>query len=118
MSVCLSDRLSDYLSATPHTTPLVVATPMQICEVLRADGLVYQEVEDLLEVGHELNPAIKQWDAACFDGHYVTGELPAPTTVLRSSGPALHRFARTSPFSLIAQSVSLGAATPCFIFLC
>jgi glutamine phosphoribosylpyrophosphate amidotransferase len=47
---------------------------LQICEVLRADGLVYQDVEDLLAVGHELNPNIKTWDAACFDGHYVTGE--------------------------------------------
>jgi glutamine phosphoribosylpyrophosphate amidotransferase len=41
--------------------------------VLRADGLVYQDVDDLLAVGYELNPNIKVWDAACFDGHYVTG---------------------------------------------
>lgn len=48
----------------------------QICDVLRADGLVYQDVDDLLEVGMALNPSIKQFDAACFDGHYVTGEHP------------------------------------------
>lgn len=42
--------------------------------MLRADGLVYQEVEDLLDVGFSLNPNIKTFDAACFDGHYVTGE--------------------------------------------
>lgn len=46
---------------------------MQICDVLRADGLVYQDVDDLLEVGMTLNPSIKKFDAACFDGHYVTG---------------------------------------------
>jgi hypothetical protein len=43
--------------------------------VLRADGLVYQEIDDLLAVGKELNPSIATWDAACFDGHYVTGAL-------------------------------------------
>lgn len=42
--------------------------------MLRADGLVYQDVDDLLEVGTTLNPNIKQFDAACFDGHYVTGK--------------------------------------------
>jgi amidophosphoribosyltransferase len=41
--------------------------------VLRADGLVYQDVDDLLAVGYGLNPNIKTFDAACFDGHYVTG---------------------------------------------
>jgi hypothetical protein len=46
---------------------------VQICEVLRADGLVYQDVDDLLAVGKALNPNIKTFDAACFDGHYVTG---------------------------------------------
>jgi amidophosphoribosyltransferase len=49
-------------------------TEDQICDVLRADGLVYQDVDDLLEVGKALNPSIKEFDAACFDGHYVTGE--------------------------------------------
>jgi hypothetical protein len=34
---------------------------------------VYQDVDDLLEVGKALNPNIKTFDAACFDGHYVTG---------------------------------------------
>lgn len=46
---------------------------IQICEVLHADGLVYQDVDDLLAVGYSLNPNIKTFDAACFDGHYVTG---------------------------------------------
>lgn len=51
---------------------------VQICEVLRADGLVYQDVDDLLEVGMALNPNIKTFDAACFDGHYVTGAHSQP----------------------------------------
>jgi hypothetical protein len=60
-------RLSCYVSICAAVCAL------QICEVLRADGLVYQDVDDLLEVGKALNPNIKTFDAACFDGHYVTG---------------------------------------------
>ncbi len=54
----------------PAAPPLL----LQICSVLGADGLVYQEVEDLIAVGHELNPAIERFDASCFDGKYCTGE--------------------------------------------
>lgn len=32
---------------------------LQICNVLRADGLLYQDVEDLLAVGYSMNPNIK-----------------------------------------------------------
>lgn len=50
-------------------------TEEEVCKVLSADGLVYQDLDDLLDVGYSLNPSIKQFDAACFDGHYVTGAL-------------------------------------------
>jgi amidophosphoribosyltransferase len=46
-----------------------------VCKVLRADGLVYQAVDDLLAVGRALNPAVTTFDAACFDAHYVTGDI-------------------------------------------
>ena len=32
----------------------------QVCEVLGADGLVYQDVADLIAVGRELNPSIEE----------------------------------------------------------
>lgn len=41
---------------------------MQVCQVLRADGLIYQEVDDLIASGKELNPDIKDFDASCFTG--------------------------------------------------
>lgn len=47
----------------------------QVCEVLGADGLIYQTVEELLDTGYELNPAIKQFEASCFDGKYVSGGI-------------------------------------------
>lgn len=40
----------------------------QICEVLGADGLVYQSQQDLLDVGRELNPDIVEFEASCFTG--------------------------------------------------
>eukprot|EP00798_Chlamydomonas_sp_ICE-L_P021025 gene21025-27892_t len=47
----------------------------QICKVLGADGMIYQTVEDLIEVGHEMNPNIDMFDASCFTGKYVTGGI-------------------------------------------
>lgn len=47
----------------------------QVCEVLGADGLVYQDVDDLIAVGTELNPSIEEFDAACFTGKYVTQDI-------------------------------------------
>lgn len=43
--------------------------------MLGADGLIYQTVDDLIVAGQELNPSIKQFDASCFDGKYVTGDI-------------------------------------------
>ena len=47
----------------------------QIAEAIGADGLIYQDLEDLLEAAHEGNPAITRFDASCFDGNYVTGDV-------------------------------------------
>ncbi|KAF5836288.1 phosphoribosyltransferase-like protein [Dunaliella salina] len=50
-------------------------TEDQICESLGADGLIYQDVDDLVAVGNELNPSITQFEASCFNGHYITGDI-------------------------------------------
>ena len=50
-------------------------TEEEICKVLGADGLIYQTVDDLLGVGMELNPAIKRFEASCFDNCYVAGNI-------------------------------------------
>ena len=44
-------------------------------EVLGADGIIYQTVEDLLQIGRDFNPNIARFDASCFDGLYVTGDI-------------------------------------------
>lgn len=47
----------------------------QICKVLGADGLIYQDVSDLFAVGRQLNPAVEEFEASCFTGKYVTGDI-------------------------------------------
>ena len=37
-------------------------------QVLGADGLLYQSIDDLLAVAQSLNPDIQQFEASCFTG--------------------------------------------------
>ncbi len=50
-------------------------TDAQICEILGADDLIYQNLDDIIAVGRELNPEIESFDASCWDGVYVTGDV-------------------------------------------
>ena len=45
----------------------------QIAKLIGADRMFYQDVDDLKDSITELNPEIKQVDASCFDGKYITG---------------------------------------------
>jgi amidophosphoribosyltransferase len=59
----------------PAASELVAAgrTGEEIQEMIGADWLVYQELEDLvLSVRHD-NASIDDFDASCFSGEYVTG---------------------------------------------
>ncbi|KXZ51400.1 hypothetical protein GPECTOR_12g362 [Gonium pectorale] len=75
----------------------------QVCTVLKADGLIYQEVEDLICAGKELNPDIRDFDASCFNGCYVTGDIDeAYLQKLELSGRGANRRA-TQKVSLIGE---------------
>jgi len=50
-------------------------TEAQIAEVIGADELVYQDLEDLIEAAREGNPDIRHFDASCFNGEYITGDV-------------------------------------------
>ena len=81
----------------------------EVCAVLRADGLLYQSVEDLVAVGRELNPAIAQFDDSCFTGRYVTADVDdAYLAALEASSRARGRGgkAASSTISLAASSSS------------
>ncbi|MBR0566209.1 amidophosphoribosyltransferase [Azoarcus sp. L1K30] len=49
----------------------------EICRQIGADGLIYQDLEDLKSSVRALNPAIKFFETSCFDGTYVTGDITA-----------------------------------------
>jgi amidophosphoribosyltransferase len=47
----------------------------QICELIGADWLVYQELEDLVASSSEGNPEITEFDCSVFTGEYPTGDI-------------------------------------------
>lgn len=47
----------------------------KVCEVLSTDGLIYQTIEDLLDVAFDLNPEITSFEASIFTGQYITGDI-------------------------------------------
>ena len=56
------------LIAHGHTTE-------EICELIGADGLIYQDLSDLIASAREGNPEIEQFDCSVFDGQYITGDI-------------------------------------------
>jgi amidophosphoribosyltransferase len=50
-------------------------TEQEVCELIGADWLVYQDLQDLVASATEGNPAIQRYDCAVFDGKYVTGDI-------------------------------------------
>ena len=50
-------------------------TEDQIAAAIGADHLIYQDLKDLIEAAHEGNPKIQKFDASCFDGQYITGDV-------------------------------------------
>jgi amidophosphoribosyltransferase len=50
-------------------------TMEEIRQFIGADALIYQDVAAMKRVVGALNPAITGFEASCFDGHYVTGNV-------------------------------------------
>jgi amidophosphoribosyltransferase len=49
----------------------------EICKEITADALVYQDLEDLKKSIADVNPALTEFEASCFDGKYITGDVSA-----------------------------------------
>lgn len=47
----------------------------EVCAEITADALVYQDVDALKRSISDVNPALKNFEASCFDGVYVTGDI-------------------------------------------
>ena len=46
-----------------------------ICDIIGADGLIFQSLPDLIEAVRSENPTIKRFETSVFDGNYVTNDI-------------------------------------------
>jgi amidophosphoribosyltransferase len=49
----------------------------EIRQFIGADALIYQDVNAMKRVVSALNPALAGFEASCFDGRYITGDISA-----------------------------------------
>src|SRR5574343_603978 len=49
----------------------------EIRAYIGADALIYQDVDAMKRVVGQLNPAIQGFEASCYDGQYITGDVSA-----------------------------------------
>jgi amidophosphoribosyltransferase len=63
----------------PTAQELVAAgrTVEEVREIIGCDALIYQDVEGMKRAIGSLNPKLDGFDASCFDGTYVTGDIGA-----------------------------------------
>jgi amidophosphoribosyltransferase len=47
----------------------------EISELIKADGLIFQDITDLVEAVREENPEITRFETSVFDGNYITGDV-------------------------------------------
>ena len=50
-------------------------TDEEICREIGADALIYQDLEDLKSSVRKANPTVVDFEASCFDGIYITGDI-------------------------------------------
>lgn len=47
----------------------------EVADIIGADWLIYQDLEDLIACARKGNKNIKNFDTSCFTGHYITGNV-------------------------------------------
>ncbi len=50
-------------------------TEKEVGELIGADRMIYQDLDDLIETCKEGNPEITNFDTSVFDGKYITGDI-------------------------------------------
>ena len=58
----------------------------EIRQIIGCDALIYQEVDGMKKAIGTLNPKLASFDASCFDGIYVTGDITADDIARLNSG--------------------------------
>jgi amidophosphoribosyltransferase len=63
----------------PNQDELVATgrTESEIAHSIAADLLIYQDLEALKTAVRTTNPQLKEFEASCFDGRYITGDVTA-----------------------------------------
>jgi amidophosphoribosyltransferase len=61
----------------PAASELIAAgkTDKEVEDLIEADWLIYQDLEDLIAAAAEGNPSIKKYECSVFNGEYVTGDV-------------------------------------------
>ncbi len=61
----------------PTRTELIASARSadEIKAAIGADALIFQDLDDLKRAVRDCNPALAGFEASCFDGHYVTGDV-------------------------------------------
>jgi amidophosphoribosyltransferase len=60
---------------TPEELIASGRTQDEIRDFIGADALIYQDVDAMKRVVGKLNPGIASFEASCFDGRYITGDV-------------------------------------------
>ncbi len=47
----------------------------EIAREIGADAVIYQDLDDLIKAVQSVNPRLTHFDASCFDGCYITGDV-------------------------------------------
>jgi amidophosphoribosyltransferase len=47
----------------------------EVCREITADALVYQDLDAMKRSISDVNPALRNFEASCFDGIYITGDI-------------------------------------------
>jgi len=50
-------------------------TVEEVRELIGADWLIYQDLEDLIHCVNDVNPEIEAWECSVFTGDYITGDV-------------------------------------------
>lgn len=63
----------------PSTAELIAHNrdAAQVCREIGADKLLYQNLDDLVDAVSRCNPKLREFDASCFNGEYITGDITA-----------------------------------------
>jgi len=75
-------------------------TDAEVCHLIGADRLIYQDLDDLIDCARKGNPEITRFDTSCFDGRYVTGDVDQEyldsVSALRSDAAKTRRGTKSS----------------------